>query len=69
MYLFIKLLFKYLKMFLFSKYNSVIVIVTNGIPFIIKSIVSDWENITQDNKKTIFDYLIIMNEMVEKFNL
>ena len=28
-----------------------------------------WENITQDNKKTIFDYLIIMNEMVEKFDL
>ena len=36
---------------------------------IIKSIVSDWENITQDNKRTIFDYLIIMNEMVEKFDL
>lgn len=36
---------------------------------IIKSVVSDWEGITQDNKRTIFDYLIIMNEMVEKFDL
>ena len=36
---------------------------------VMNSIVSDWENITEDNKKTVFDYLIILNELIEKFDL
>lgn len=33
------------------------------------SIVKEWENITQENKKTIFDYLIVLNELIDLYNL
>ncbi len=36
---------------------------------LIFNIVKEWENISQENKKTIFDYLIILNELIDSYNL